>query len=99
METITKNKYWCFVRQLTDVKSYVGERNLRSDGLCVFAVFCLQSVCFVILCNFAASDDSHNYELNLKLLGTYLVGKTSAILGLVMFRDIQFSRTPDADCD
>ena len=35
----------------------------------------------------------------LKLLGTYLVGKTTAILGLVMFRDIQFSRTPDADCD
>ena len=37
----------CFVRKLTDLKSYVGERNLRSDGLCVFAVFYLQLLCFV----------------------------------------------------
>lgn len=28
-----------------------------------------------------------------------LDGKTTVILVLVMFRDIQFSRTPDADCD
>ena len=32
-------------------------------------------------------------------LGTPQVGKTTAILDLVMRRVNQFSRTPDADCD